>query len=51
MQLQRGAGLWEYTEADTGLIHVSKSHHVAFTIDGGPKLASIIVDGEFCDGT
>ena len=36
--------------SDAGLLKESKQHHVAFVVDGGPHIISVIVDGVLCDG-
>jgi hypothetical protein len=35
---------------DTGLLQPGQLHHVAFVVDGGAKIITVIVDGELCDG-
>ena len=37
-------------ECDPGILKPKKLHHVAFVVDGGPKIISVIVDGVLCDG-
>jgi len=37
-------------ECDLGLIHADQLHQVLFLVDGGPKIISVMVDGELCDG-
>ena len=37
-------------ETDSGLLSVGKKHRVAFVVDGGPKMISVIVDGVLADG-
>jgi hypothetical protein len=36
--------------SDAGLLTAGRRHHVAFIVDGGPKIISIVVDGRLCDG-
>ena len=36
--------------SDPGALGQQSKHHVAFVVDGGPKCASVIVDGRLCDG-
>jgi hypothetical protein len=38
-------------ECDSGVLVPRKTHHVAFVVDGGPKIISVIVDGVLCDGS
>lgn len=35
---------------DPGLLMVGEYHHVAFIVDGGPDIISVLVDGRLCDG-
>jgi len=37
-------------QSDPGLLAPGKSNHVAFLVDGGPKMISIAVNGILCDG-
>lgn len=37
-------------QSDPGLLQVNTSHHVVFTIDGGPKIITVLIDGKLCDG-
>lgn len=37
-------------DSDPGLIKAGQSHHVAFIVDGGPKMISVVIDGLLCDG-
>jgi hypothetical protein len=43
----RHAAEWS---SDAGLLAAGRRHHVAFIIDGGPKIISVVVDGRLCDG-
>lgn len=46
-----GNGLVECSwDCDPGLLQPGIEHHVAFIVDGGPKLISVLVDGVLCDG-
>ena len=48
---KRAAGWCESSwDCDPGLLGVDQRHHVAFIVDGGPKLITAIVDGALCDG-
>ena len=40
-------GSWD---SDTGLLTEGKPHHVAFVVDGGPNIITVVVDGVLCDG-
>ncbi len=40
-------GSWD---VDPGLLSPGKVHHVVFTVDGGPKIISVVVDGQLADG-
>jgi hypothetical protein len=35
---------------DTGLLSEGRRHHVAFVVDGGPNIITVLVDGALCDG-
>lgn len=37
-------------QCDPEVLTTEKPHHVAFIVDGGPKMISAIIDGIFCDG-
>ncbi len=37
-------------DTDPGLVTPDVPHNVAFIVDGGPKLLSVVVDGRLCDG-
>lgn len=37
-------------ECDIGLLQPGCEHQVLFNVDGGPKLITVMVDGELCDG-
>jgi len=37
-------------DCDPGLLEAGRRHHVVFIVDGGPKLITVLVDGELCDG-
>ncbi|HFB98491.1 MAG TPA: exo-alpha-sialidase, partial [Bryobacterales bacterium] len=37
-------------QSDPGLVGPDEPHSVAFIVDGGPKLLSVVVDGRLCDG-
>ncbi len=37
-------------ETDRGLLDTQRAHQVAFIVDGGPKIISVVVDGKLCDG-
>ena len=36
--------------SDKGLLNDQGEHHVVITVDGGPKLITILIDGVLCDG-
>ncbi len=36
--------------SDPMLLDCSNAHHAVIIIDGGPKIISFIIDGQFCDG-
>ncbi len=36
--------------SDAGLLRAGARHHVVFSVDGGPKLVSVVVDGRLGDG-
>jgi hypothetical protein len=36
--------------SDENAVQAGKQHHVGIVIDGGPKIISFIIDGQFCDG-
>jgi hypothetical protein len=35
---------------DPGVIQAGQLHHVVITVDGGPKIITLVVDGVLCDG-
>lgn len=35
---------------DVGCCQEERSHHVAFILDAGPRIVSVVVDGALCDG-
>ncbi|NQU41879.1 hypothetical protein HQ520_01245 [bacterium] len=37
-------------DCDPGLLKAGQVHHLAVIVDGGPKIVSFVVDGQFCDG-
>ena len=37
-------------DCDPGLLQTGEWHHVVFTVDGGPKIVTVVVDGRLCDG-
>ena len=37
-------------DCDPGLLQQGRWHHVAVIVDGGAKVITVVVDGEFCDG-
>jgi hypothetical protein len=37
-------------DCDRNLLEAGKLHQVLFIVDGGPKVISVMVDGELCDG-
>lgn len=37
-------------DTDAGLISAGRLHHVIFIVDGGPRIISVVVDGQLCDG-
>lgn len=37
-------------DSDRGAVPAGKLHHVAITVDGGPKIITFVVDGVLCDG-
>lgn len=37
-------------DCDPGLLRGGCEHHVVFIVDGGPKLVTVVVDGQLCDG-
>lgn len=37
-------------DSDPGLLRPNQRHRVAFVVDGGPKIVSVVVDGLLCDG-
>ena len=45
------AGLYRSAwETDPASLEAGRMHHVAFIVDGGPRIVSVMVDGELCDG-
>jgi len=40
-------GTWD---SDPNLLEEGQPHHVAFIVDGGPNIITVIVDGVLCDG-
>ena len=47
--LNDGAGSFSW-DTDPGLLTTGQLHHVVLIVDGGPKMISSLVDGQFCDG-
>ncbi|MBD3184152.1 hypothetical protein GF312_17845 [Candidatus Poribacteria bacterium] len=39
-----------YWDIDNGMLETDKLHHVAFIVDGGPKIITCVVDDKLCDG-
>jgi hypothetical protein len=37
-------------DCDAGVLSEEKRHHVAFVVDGGPNIITVVVDGVLCDG-
>lgn len=37
-------------DVDAGLIKAGRLHHLVFIVDSGPKIISVILDGQYCDG-
>ena len=37
-------------DCDPGLLEAGRAHQVVFVVDGGPRVVSVLVDGELCDG-
>ncbi len=37
-------------ECDRGMLATGRWHHLAVTVDGGPKIITFVVDGVLCDG-
>jgi len=37
-------------DCDPGLLRPAKLHHVAVSVDNGPKIITFVVDGQLCDG-
>lgn len=37
-------------EADPGIFKADHRHHIVCIVDGGPRIASMLVDGRLCDG-
>ncbi len=37
-------------DCDPGLLQIGQSHHLAVSVDGGPKIITFVVDGVLCDG-
>jgi hypothetical protein len=37
-------------DSDPGMVQAGKAHHMVVIVDGGPKIISSVVDGEFNDG-
>ncbi len=35
---------------DPGMLREDVAHHIAFVVDGGPNIISVLVDGVLCDG-
>jgi hypothetical protein len=35
---------------DEGVLSPSQKHHVVFTVDGGPRIITVVADGKLCDG-
>ncbi|MBI1895952.1 MAG: exo-alpha-sialidase [Acidobacteria bacterium] len=36
--------------SDPGVLTPGKLHHITVTVDGGPKIISVVIDGKLCDG-
>ncbi|HUT23587.1 MAG TPA: exo-alpha-sialidase [Sumerlaeia bacterium] len=43
----RRSGGWD---CDPGSLKPNALHHVVFIVDGGPRIISVVVDGQLCDG-
>jgi hypothetical protein len=39
-----------YWDCDRDLLQTEKLHHIVFTVDGGPKIITVLIDGQLCDG-
>jgi len=37
-------------DCDPGLLQAGRKHHLAISIDGGPKIITFVIDGRLCDG-
>ena len=37
-------------DCDPGFLQTGKWHHIVFTVDGGPGIVTVMVDGRLCDG-
>lgn len=37
-------------DTDAGVLLPGQKHHVVFTVDGGPRIITAVVDGTLCDG-
>jgi hypothetical protein len=49
LQLSDGQVRSEWS-SDPDILDESKRHHVAFVVDGGPNIITVIIDGNVCDG-
>ncbi len=38
-------------DCDTGLLKPGKKHQITFIVDGGPRIISVLIDGQLCDGS
>lgn len=48
---RKGSGMVECAaDCDIGLLHPGALHQVLFSVDGGPKIVTVMVDGVLCDG-
>jgi hypothetical protein len=39
-----------FWDCDRDLLKTDQLHHIVFTVDGGPNLITVLVDGRLCDG-
>ena len=37
-------------DSDPGLLEANTLHHVVFIVDAGPRIITVVVDGQLCDG-
>ena len=37
-------------DCDAGLLTAGRRHHVVFILDAGPRIISVVLDGQLCDG-